>query len=125
MRAGLWNDKCACVLSIRDSFLTAVPIVAAMAVSLQGAATRAVLIRTSVVYVVCICCPGQPPLIHLIQLLASQGAGDTLSYMKRYWVDYHGQDEHFWEVWLVEIHDSPTHSFLSMNGITTGLVIPP
>ncbi|KAI0257090.1 ribonuclease T2-like protein [Lactifluus subvellereus] len=30
-------------------------------------------------------------------LLRDQGAGDTLSYMERYWVDYHGQNEHFWE----------------------------
>jgi len=30
-------------------------------------------------------------------LLSDQGAGDTLSFMQTYWVDNHGQTEHFWE----------------------------
>ncbi|KAF8659270.1 hypothetical protein AX14_007624 [Amanita brunnescens Koide BX004] len=30
-------------------------------------------------------------------LLENQGAGDTLSFMKKYWPDYHGQNEQFWE----------------------------
>ncbi|KAI9462935.1 ribonuclease T2-like protein [Russula earlei] len=31
------------------------------------------------------------------QLLTDQGASDTLSFMKTYWVDIHGQNEQFWE----------------------------
>ncbi|KAH9964278.1 base non-specific acid ribonuclease [Russula dissimulans] len=31
------------------------------------------------------------------ELLRSQGADDTLSFMERYWVDEHGRNEQFWE----------------------------
>jgi ribonuclease T2 len=30
-------------------------------------------------------------------LMQDQGADDTLSFMKRYWIDNQGRDEHFWE----------------------------
>ncbi|KAG6834070.1 hypothetical protein H0H93_012163, partial [Arthromyces matolae] len=33
----------------------------------------------------------------IAQLLSEQGAQDTLDFMQTYWVDYHGQNEHFWE----------------------------
>ncbi|KAI0778700.1 RNase Gf29 [Trametes elegans] len=36
-------------------------------------------------------------------LLENQGASDTLSFMKEYWVDINGQDERFWE------HEWSTH----------------
>ncbi|KAK2460431.1 hypothetical protein APHAL10511_007596 [Amanita phalloides] len=33
----------------------------------------------------------------LPDLLTNQGAGDTLSFMHKYWVDIHGDNEHFWQ----------------------------
>jgi hypothetical protein len=34
-----------------------------------------------------------------VQLMEDAGAGDTVSFMRKYWRDNKGRDEHFWEVW--------------------------
>jgi hypothetical protein len=33
-----------------------------------------------------------------LQLMQQHGLDDTLEFMKEYWVDNEGRDEHFWEV---------------------------
>ncbi len=62
-------------------------------------ATGAVNTETSIVYVIFSRVVSSSDGVVWVQLLQEQGAEDTLSYMQTYWVDIHGKNEHFWEVW--------------------------
>ena len=43
-------------------------------------------------------CDSSRDYTNIADLLTDQGASDTLSFMKEYWVDINGQNERFWEV---------------------------
>jgi hypothetical protein len=85
-------------------------------------ATRAVLIQISLACVLSIHLVFL--LIRMVQLLTSQGASDTLSYMYQYWVDMDGLDERLWEVWRGQAFHSSHDSWSSIaNGQPTGPAI--
>jgi hypothetical protein len=61
--------------------------------------TRAVTIRTLLVYVLNLRSTTPLSDVEWTQLLESQGASSTLSFMETYWVSNDGNNEAFWEVW--------------------------